>query len=46
MVFAVELMKELYTLLLQGKTKTEALRQAKLNIMKKDPNPIIGGPLY
>ncbi len=43
MVFAVELMKEFYTLLLQGKTKTEALRQEKLNIMKKYPNPSYWG---
>ncbi len=38
-----ELMKEFYTLLSQGKTKAEALRQAKLSIMKNKPNPVYWG---
>jgi CHAT domain-containing protein len=39
----VELMTEFYTLLAQGKTKTDALRQAKLDIMKNNPNPFYWG---
>jgi CHAT domain-containing protein len=34
----VELMTEFYTLLSKGTTKTEALRQAKLKVMKNNPN--------
>jgi CHAT domain-containing protein/Tfp pilus assembly protein PilF len=39
----MELMTEFYTLLAQGKTKTEALRQAKLTIKKNKPNPFYWG---
>jgi CHAT domain-containing protein len=39
----VELMTEFYTLLAQGTTKTEALRQAKLKVMKNNPNPYYWG---
>jgi len=39
----VLLMKDFYAGLSQGKTKTEALRQAKLNIMKQNPNPLFWG---
>ena len=38
-----ELMKDFYTLMSEGKTKSEALRQAKLNMMKKNPNPFYWG---
>ncbi len=36
-------MASFYTLLSEGKTKAEALRQAKLTIMKKNPNPFFWG---
>ena len=39
----VELMTSFYTLLSEGKTKAEALRQAKLTLMKKNPNPFFWG---
>jgi CHAT domain-containing protein len=39
----VTLMKGFYTQLLRGKTKAEALRQAKLHIMKTEPNPTYWG---
>ncbi len=39
----VELMTEFYNLLSQGKSKTEALRQAKLSIIK---NPRTSNPFY
>jgi CHAT domain-containing protein len=38
-----ELMTQFYTLLSEGKNKSEALREAKLNIMKKKKNPFYWG---
>ena len=38
-----ELMTEFYTLMAKGKTKAEALREARLNLMKKKPNPFYWG---
>ena len=38
-----ELMTDFYTLLSTGKPKAEALRQAKLNMMKKKSNPFYWG---
>jgi CHAT domain-containing protein/Tfp pilus assembly protein PilF len=39
----VDLMKDFYGLLSRGRTKSEALHQAKLNIMKQKPNPVYWG---
>lgn len=38
-----ELMTNFYTLMAAGNSKTDALRQAKLNMMKKKPNPFYWG---
>jgi CHAT domain-containing protein/Tfp pilus assembly protein PilF len=38
-----ELMTDFYTLMAKGKTKAEALREARLNLMKKNPNPFYWG---
>ncbi len=38
-----ELMTKFYTFMAQGKSKAEALRQAKINIMKKRQNPFFWG---
>ena len=38
-----ELMTDFYTLMAKGKTKAEALREARLNLMKKKPNPFYWG---
>lgn len=38
-----EIMTEFYTLISEGKTKSEALRQAKLNMLKKKSNPFYWG---
>jgi CHAT domain-containing protein len=38
-----ELMTDFYTLMTEGKSKSEALRQAKLSMMKKKPNPFYWG---
>jgi CHAT domain-containing protein/Tfp pilus assembly protein PilF len=38
-----ELMTDFYTLMAQGKSKSEALREARLNLMKKKPNPFYWG---
>jgi CHAT domain-containing protein len=38
-----ELMTDFYTLMAKGKTKAEALREARLNMMKKKPNPFYWG---
>jgi CHAT domain-containing protein len=38
-----ELMTDFYELMATGKTKSDALRQAKLNMMKKKPNPFYWG---
>jgi CHAT domain-containing protein len=38
-----ELMTEFYTLMAKGKTKAEALREARLNLMKRKPNPFYWG---
>jgi CHAT domain-containing protein len=38
-----ELMTAFYTLMAKGKTKAEALREARLNLMKKKPNPLYWG---
>ncbi|MBI3813583.1 MAG: CHAT domain-containing protein, partial [Nitrospinae bacterium] len=38
-----EIMTEFYTLMSEGKSKSDALRQAKLNMMKKKPNPFYWG---
>ncbi|MDP2278041.1 MAG: CHAT domain-containing protein, partial [Nitrospirota bacterium] len=38
-----ELMTDFYTLMSEGRTKAEALRQAKLNMMKKKQNPFYWG---
>jgi len=39
----VDLMSSFYTLLAEGKTKAEALRQAKLTVMKQNPHPFFWG---
>jgi len=38
-----ELMIDFYTLMANGKTKAESLREAKLNLMKKKSNPLYWG---
>ncbi len=38
-----ELMTDFYTLMAKGKSKSEALREARLNLMKKKPNPFYWG---
>jgi len=38
-----ELMMDFYTLMVRGKTKAEALREARLNLMKKKSNPLYWG---
>jgi CHAT domain-containing protein/Tfp pilus assembly protein PilF len=38
-----ELMTDFYTLMAAGNSKTDALREAKLNMMKKKPNPFYWG---
>jgi CHAT domain-containing protein/Tfp pilus assembly protein PilF len=38
-----ELMMDFYTLMSRGRTKAEALREARLNLMKKKPNPFYWG---
>jgi CHAT domain-containing protein len=38
-----ELMVDFYTLMAKGKTKAEAMREARLNLMKKKPNPFYWG---
>jgi len=38
-----ELMIDFYSFMEKGKTKSEALRQAKLNMMGKNPNPFFWG---
>lgn len=38
-----ELMIDFYTLMSKGKSKAEALKQAKLNMKKKNPNPFFWG---
>jgi len=38
-----ELMTEFYTLISEGRSKSDALRQAKLNMMKKKSNPFYWG---
>jgi CHAT domain-containing protein len=38
-----ELMTDFYTLMAKGKTKAEALREARLNLMKKKSNPFYWG---
>jgi CHAT domain-containing protein/Flp pilus assembly protein TadD len=38
-----ELMTDFYTLMAKGKTKAEALREARLNLMRKKPNPFYWG---
>jgi CHAT domain-containing protein len=38
-----ELMTEFYRFMSEGKTKSEALRQAKMNMMSKKPNPFYWG---
>jgi CHAT domain-containing protein len=38
-----ELMTDFYTLMSEGKSKSDALRQAKLNMMKKKGNPFYWG---
>jgi CHAT domain-containing protein len=38
-----ELMKRFYALMAEGKTKAEALRQAKLDMMQKKRNPFCWG---
>jgi CHAT domain-containing protein/Tfp pilus assembly protein PilF len=38
-----ELMTEFYTLMAKGKSKAEALREARLNLMRKKPNPFYWG---
>jgi len=38
-----ELMTDFYTLMAKGKTKAEALREARLNLMKRKPNPFYWG---
>jgi len=38
-----ELMKSFYTRWSEGKTKAEALREAKLELMKENPNPFFWG---
>jgi CHAT domain-containing protein len=38
-----ELMTDFYTLMAKGKSKAEALREARLNLMKKNPNPFYWG---
>jgi CHAT domain-containing protein len=38
-----ELMTKFYTLMSEGKTKAEALRQAKIDMMKKKGNPFYWG---
>lgn len=39
----MQLMTRFYSLMAEGKSKTEALRQAKLELMKKKPNPFYWG---
>jgi CHAT domain-containing protein/Flp pilus assembly protein TadD len=39
----MDLMTSFYALLSEGKTKAEALRQAKLAVMKKNPHPFFWG---
>ncbi|OGW67629.1 MAG: hypothetical protein A3J72_06150 [Nitrospirae bacterium RIFCSPHIGHO2_02_FULL_40_19] len=38
-----EIMTEFYTLMAEGNTKSGALRQARLNMMEKSPNPFYWG---
>jgi CHAT domain-containing protein len=38
-----ELMTSFYKFMSEGKTKAEALRQAKMDLMKKKPNPFYWG---
>jgi CHAT domain-containing protein len=38
-----ELMTDFYTLMAKGKTKSESLREAKLNLMKKKSSPLYWG---
>jgi hypothetical protein len=41
-----KLMTDFFIRMSEGKSKAEALREAKLNMMKKNPHPFYWGPLY